>query len=75
MRFVWALLAALYAVLSIYVGYLFVMAATGEKLTQKGVMLQAPPLVGGIALIVLAIPLLWNCVSLATRRLPSAPRD
>jgi hypothetical protein len=74
-NYVWAIIGALYALLSIYVGYLFFAAATGEKLTQKGTLLQAPPLLGGIALIVLAIPLLWNCVSLVIRPRPSAPRD
>jgi hypothetical protein len=74
-RFVWAIVAALYALLSVYVGYLFVTAAVGEKLTQKGLLLQAPPLLGGIALVLFAIPLLWNCASLAIRPRPSAPRD
>jgi len=72
MRFVWALLAALYALLAIYVGYLFITAATGEHLTQKGLLLQAAPFLGGLGLILFAIPLLWNCVALVVRR-PSAP--
>lgn len=75
MKFLWAIVAALYALLSAYVGYLFVMAATGERLSQKGLLLQMPPLLGGIALVLFAIPLLWNCVSLAFRPRPSAPRD
>lgn len=70
MKYLWAVLGVLYALLSIYVGYLFITSATGEKLMQKGVLLQAPPLLGGIALIVLAIPLIWNCVRLATSGAP-----
>lgn len=66
MKYLWALVALLYALLSIYVGYLFITSATGERLSQKGVLLQAPPLLGGLALIVLAIPLIWNCLRLAT---------
>ncbi len=70
MKYLWALLGLLYALLSIYVGYLFIAAATGAKLSQKGVLLQAPPLLGGIALAVLALPLIWNCIRLATARTP-----
>ncbi|HEV7662012.1 MAG TPA: hypothetical protein VGQ62_00655 [Chloroflexota bacterium] len=70
MKFVWAIIALLYAVLNIYVGYLFVTAATGAKLSQKGILLQAPPLLGGLALAVLALPLLWNCIRLITAKTP-----
>lgn len=66
MRYVWALLGLFYALLSIYVGYLFFTAGTGARLSQKGLLLQAPPIVGGIALVVFALPLIWNCVRLAT---------
>ena len=68
MKYVWALLGLLYAILSIYVGYLFITRATGDRLSQKGLLLQAPPLLGGLALIVLALPLLWNCLRLVTAR-------
>jgi hypothetical protein len=68
MKYVWALIGLLYAVLNIYVGYLFVAAASGAKLSQKGILLQAPPLLGGIALAVLALPVLWNALRLATSR-------
>ena len=68
MRFLWALLGLLYALLAIYVGYLFFISGTGEKLTQKGILLQAPPILGGIALVILALPLLWNCIRLLTAR-------
>lgn len=67
MKYVWALLGLLYAVLSIYVGYLFITSATGARLSQKA-LLQVPPLLGGIALIILALPLLWNCLRLVTAR-------
>jgi len=69
-RFLWALLGLLYALLSIYVGYLFVVSGTGEKLPQTGAALQAAPLLGGIALIILSIPLIWNCIRLATVKQP-----
>jgi hypothetical protein len=70
-KFAWVVLGVLYALLSIYVGYLFITSATGAKLQQKGLLLQLPPLVGGIALILLALPLLWNAVRLATSRTPT----
>ena len=70
MKYVWALLGLLYALLNIYVGYLLFTAGVGAKLAQKGVMLQAPPVLGGIALAVLALPLIWNSLRLATARTP-----
>jgi hypothetical protein len=71
MKYVWALIALAYSALNIYVGYLFVTAATGARLSQKGILLQAPPLLGGIALAVLALPLIWNALRLATARMPN----
>ncbi|HLZ27219.1 MAG TPA: hypothetical protein VKV73_07845 [Chloroflexota bacterium] len=68
MKYLWAVLGLLYAALNLYVGYLLVMAGTGPKLAQKGIVLTAPPILGGIALAILALPLLWNCVRLATAR-------
>ena len=70
MKYVWALMALLFALLSIYVGYLFFMAGTGARLSQKGILLQAPPVLGGIALAVLALPLIWNCLRLAMSKQP-----
>ena len=70
MKYVWALLGLLYALLNIYVGYLLFTAGVGVKLAQKGLMLQAPPVLGGIALAVLALPLIWNSLRLATARTP-----
>jgi hypothetical protein len=64
MKYLWALIGLLYALLNIYVGYLFVTAATGHGLSQKGLLLQAPPFLGGIALALLALPLLWNVLRL-----------
>jgi hypothetical protein len=66
MKYVWAILGLLYALLNVYVAYLLVTAGTGAKLAQKGLLLQAPPVLGGIALALLALPLVWNCVRLAT---------
>jgi hypothetical protein len=68
MKYVWVVVGMLYALLSVYVGYLFITSAVGPKLIQKGALLQAPPLLGGIALIILALPLVWNCFRLATAR-------
>lgn len=68
MKYLWALLGLLYALLSMYVGYLFITSATGARLAEKGALLQVPPLLGGIALIILALPLLWNCLRLVTAR-------
>jgi len=69
-KYLWALLGLLYALLNIYVGYLLFTAGVGAKLAQKGLMLQAPPVLGGIALAVLALPLIWNSLRLATARTP-----
>jgi hypothetical protein len=68
-KYLWALIGLAYALLSIWVGYLFVISAAGQKLGQKGVPLQIPPFLGGIAIILFALPLIWNCVRLATTRL------
>ncbi|HEY2592466.1 MAG TPA: hypothetical protein VGK33_01045 [Chloroflexota bacterium] len=71
MKYVWVIVGVLYALLSIYVGYLFVTSATGAKLQQKGLLLQVPPLVGGLALILLSLPVVWNAVRLATSKTPT----
>jgi hypothetical protein len=68
MKYLWAVIGLAYAVLNLYVGYLLVTAGTGAKLSQKGILLQAPPVLGGIALAILALPLLWNCARLATSK-------
>ena len=68
MKYLWAILGLLYALLSLYAGYLLFTAGVGAKLAQKGIMLQAPPVLGGIGLAVLAIPLIWNSIRLATVR-------
>ena len=38
--------------------------AMGHGLSQKGILLQAPPFLGGIGLAVLALPLIWNSARL-----------
>jgi hypothetical protein len=68
MKYLWALIGLLYALLNIYVGYLFVTAAMGHGLSQKGILLQAPPFLGGIGLAVLALPLIWNSARLVFTR-------
>ena len=49
---------------------LFATSAVGPKLTQKGLLLQAPPLLGGVALALVALPLVWNCLRLVAMRTP-----
>jgi hypothetical protein len=61
-------LGALYALVSLYVGYLFVASAVGPRLSEKDFVLQVAPFLGGLGLAVLAIPLIWNCVRLAVSR-------
>jgi hypothetical protein len=68
MKYLWALIGLVYAALNLYVAYLLVTAGTGPRLAQKGLLLQAPPVLGGLALAVLALPLLWNCARLATAK-------
>ena len=43
MKFLWALIGLLYALLNIYVGYLFVVAAMGPKLTRKALRSSRRP--------------------------------
>ena len=68
MKYLWAVIGLAYAVLNLYVGYLLVTAGTGVKLSQKGLLLQTPPVLGGIALAILALPLIWTCLRLATSK-------
>jgi hypothetical protein len=68
MKYVWALVAVLYALLNIYVGYILFSAGIGAKLAQKGPYLQGPPILGGLALAIVALPLLWNCLRLVTAK-------
>ena len=68
MKYLWALIGLLYALFNIYVGYILITAGSGAKLAQKGILLQAPPILGGLGLAVLALPLIWNCVRLATSK-------
>ena len=68
MKYLWAVIGLLYALLNIYVGYTLITAGAGAKLAQKGILLQAPPILGGLGLAVLALPLIWNCVRLATSK-------
>lgn len=68
MKYLWALLGLLMALLSIYTGYLFVTSAVGPRLSQKGILLQGAPFLGGIALVLLALPLIWNSLALVTAK-------
>jgi hypothetical protein len=69
-KYLWMLIGLAYAVLNIYVGYVLVVAGSSPKLAQKGIMLQAPPILGGIALAVLALPLIWNSLRFLTAKTP-----
>jgi len=42
-KYLWALIGLLYALLNIYTGYVLFTAGTGARLAQKGIMLQARP--------------------------------
>ena len=70
MKYLRALLGLLETLLSTYVGYLFVTSAVGPKLAQKGLLLQAAPLLGGVALALVALPLVWSCLRLVVTRTP-----
>ena len=68
MRYLWALVGIVYGLLNVYVGYLFITSAVGPKLTEKGLLLQAAPFLGGIGLFVFALPLIWNGLRLVSSR-------
>ena len=68
MRYVWSLLGLVYALLNLYVAYLFITSAVGPRLSEKGVLFQVAPLLGGVGLFLFALPLVWNCVRLVTSR-------
>jgi len=70
-KYVWAVVGIAYALLNLYVGYVLFVAGTGARLAQKEIYLQAPPILGGLALAILALPLIWNAVRLATSRVSS----
>jgi hypothetical protein len=77
MKALWAIIAFLFALANAYVGYLFVTMALADKTVHKGVVQQSLPFLGGIALILFAFALAWQCVRLLTARTPpleSAPR-
>jgi hypothetical protein len=68
MRFLWALLAIVYIALNVLVGYLFVTEALTQKIASKGFVLQSLPLLGGIALVIFCLPLLWQAFRLMTSK-------
>jgi hypothetical protein len=61
-------LAIAFALANAYVGYLFVKEGMTDKLAAKGFMLQSLPLLGGIALIVFCLPVLWTAFRLMTSK-------
>ena len=68
MRYLVALLGLIFVVLNAWVGYLFVTTALTEKMAHKGFILQSLPLLGGVALVLFCLPLLWQSVRLVTAR-------
>ena len=68
MRFLVALLALVFVALNVLVGYLFYHEALTDKMAHKGFVLQSLPLLGGVALIVFCLPLLWQIVRLVTAK-------
>jgi hypothetical protein len=68
MSAVWALLAIVFAVLNALVGYLFVKEALTEKMAHKGFLLQSLPLLGGAALVLFCLPVIWQAIRLLTAR-------
>jgi hypothetical protein len=68
MRFLWALLAIVFLALNALVGYLFVKEALTDKMAHKGFILQSLPLLGGIALVLFCLPLLFQAIRLVTSR-------
>jgi hypothetical protein len=68
MKYLWVLAGLGYAALNIYVGYIFFTIALSDKMVAKGIALQSAPLLGGIGLAVASLPLIWNCVRLATAK-------
>ncbi len=68
MKYLWAVLALAFLVLNAVVGYLFVREALTDKMAHKGFVLQSLPLLGGAALVLFCLPLLWQAVRLLTAR-------
>ena len=68
MKYLWAVLALAFLVLNAVVGYLFVREALTDKMAHKGYVLQSLPLLGGAALVLFCLPLLWQAVRLLTAR-------
>ena len=76
MKYVVALLSLVFALATAYVGYQFATVALTDKMASKGFVLQALPLLGGLALIVFALPVLWQCVVLMVAKPPAqAPAE
>jgi hypothetical protein len=67
-KFLVALLALVFIALNAYVGYLFFNEALTEKMAHKGFILQSLPLLGGIALIIFCLPVLWQIIRLITAK-------
>ncbi len=67
-KHLFALLAIVFLALNALVGFLFVREALTDKMAHKGFILQSLPLLGGAALILFCLPLLWQAVRLLTVR-------
>jgi hypothetical protein len=64
-KIVVALLGLAWAVGNLLVAYEFIVSAFGQNLARKGPLEQALPLLGGLAIGLFALFLVWNCVRLA----------
>jgi hypothetical protein len=68
MRLVFSILVLAFLALNFLVGFLFVRESLTDKMAHKGIVLQALPLLGGLALILFCLPLLVNAVRLLVAR-------
>jgi putative Ca2+/H+ antiporter (TMEM165/GDT1 family) len=67
-RLLSALLALAFGWANVLVGYLFVAMALADKTAHKGLVQQALPLLGGIALAIFALLLILQAVRLIVSR-------
>jgi hypothetical protein len=68
MKLLLAVLGLVFALLNVLVGYLFVAVALTDKMAAKGFVLQSLPLLGGVALILFALPVVWQSLALVVAR-------
>jgi hypothetical protein len=64
MNIVVAVLGLVWAAGNLLVAYEFITSAFGERMVRTGPLEQALPLLGGIAIGLFAVFLIWNCARL-----------